>query len=70
MTSAMKGLNLNPTYEGLINVAVSDKLYNIKFPNRDSTFLRHGFVLSTRIIEHILKQIAKNTGANFHGLKK
>ena len=27
-------------------MAVSDKLYNVKFPNRDSTFLRNGFVLS------------------------
>ena len=33
-------------YEDLINVAVSDKLYNIEFPNRDATFLRNGFVLS------------------------
>ena len=27
-------------------VAVPNKLYNIKFPNRDAQFLRHGFVLS------------------------
>ena len=25
---------------------LSDKLYNIKFTNRDATFLRNGFVLS------------------------
>ena len=46
MASSMKGLRVKPNYESLINVAVSDKLYNIKFPNRDSTFLRNGFVLS------------------------
>ena len=46
MSYAMKGLRVKPNYEGLINVAVSDKLYNIKFPNRDATFLRNGFVLS------------------------
>ena len=27
-------------------MAVSDKLYDIKFPNRDASFLRNGFVLS------------------------
>ena len=42
----MKGLRLKPTYKDLIGVAVSDKLYNIKFPNRDATCLRNGFVLS------------------------
>ena len=46
MTVAMKGLRLKPKYEELINVAVSDKLYNIKFPNRNASFLRNGFVLS------------------------
>ena len=88
MANNMKGLRLRPTYEDLINVAVSDKLYNIKFPNRDSSFLRNGFVLSqldgegARIMErqqemaskeaykeHLLKEIAKNTGANFHDLR-
>ena len=43
---AMKGLKLKPNYEDLINAAVSDKLYNVKFPNRDASFLRNGFVLS------------------------
>ena len=38
MASSMKGLRVKPNYESLINVAVSDKLYNIKFPNRDATF--------------------------------
>ena len=42
----MRGLQLKPNYEGLINVAASDKLYNTKCPNRDATFLKNGFVLS------------------------
>ena len=46
MTVAMKGLRVRPRYEELIGVAVSDKLYNIKFPNRDAKSLREGFVLS------------------------
>ena len=41
MASSMKGLRLKPTYEQLIGVAVSDGLETIKFPNRDSTFLRN-----------------------------
>ena len=50
MAIAMKGLRLKPKYEDLIgvavSVAVSDKLYNTKFPKRDAKFLREGFVLS------------------------
>jgi hypothetical protein len=46
MANHMKGLRLKPTYEQLIGVAVSDKLYNVKFPNRTAQFLRNGFVLS------------------------
>ena len=46
MSIAMRGLNLKPNYGGLINVAVSEKLYNIKFPNRDASFLRNGCVMS------------------------
>ena len=46
MASAMKGLRLKPTYEQLIDVAVSDGLDNIRFPNRDASFLRNGFGLS------------------------
>ena len=42
----MKGLISKPKYEDLIGVAVSDKLYNAQFPNRDATCLRNGFVLS------------------------
>ena len=38
MSIIMNGLRLKPKYEDLIGVAVSDKLYNIKFPNRDATF--------------------------------
>ena len=46
MSIAIKGLRVKPNYEGLINVAVGDKLYNINLFNRDSIFLRNGFVLS------------------------
>ena len=38
MSIAIRGLRVKPNYEGLINVAVNDKLYNIKFQNRDATF--------------------------------
>ena len=38
MAFAMKGLRLKPTYEQLIDVAVSDGLDNIRFPNRDASF--------------------------------
>ena len=46
MAYAIQGLKVKPTYEQLINVAVSDELRNIKFPNRDASFLRNGYVLS------------------------
>ena len=46
MTQAMKGLKLKPKYEYLINVAVSDGLEHMEFPNRNAQFLRNGFVLS------------------------
>ena len=46
MAVAMWGLRLRPTYEDSVNVAVSDKLYNIKSPNRNASFLSNGFVLS------------------------
>ena len=46
MAMAMEGLKLKPNCEDLINVAVSDKIYNVKSPNRDASFLRNGFVLS------------------------
>ena len=46
MAQAVRGLKFKPNYEGLVNVAASDKLYNAKFPNRDASFLRNGFVMS------------------------
>ena len=46
MAIRMKWLRLKPKYEEWIGAAVSDKLYNLKFPNRDATCLRNGFVLS------------------------
>ena len=46
MAFAIKGLKVKPRYDDLIGVAIDDKLYNIKFPNRDAKFLRNGFVLS------------------------
>ena len=71
-----------------IGVAISNELYNIKFPNRDASFLRNGFALSQidgegvramerqqemaskeAYAEHLLKQVAKHTGANFHDLR-
>ena len=87
MAISMRGFRVKPTYEDLIGVAVSDDLQHIKFPNRDSTFLRNGFVLSQldgegmrqmekqemaskeSYKEHLLKEIAKNTGANIHDLR-
>ena len=63
----MPGLRLKPTYEDLINVAVSDELYNIKFPNRDASFLRNCFVLSqldgggTRQMEKQQEMASKQT---------
>ena len=46
MAVAIRGLRLKPTYEDLIGVSVSDELYSTKFPNRDSSFLRNGFIPS------------------------
>ena len=65
MSNAMQGLRVKPSYEQLINVAVSDGLENIKFPNRNANFLRNGFVLSqldgegTRIMEDQQKRHIK-----------
>ena len=70
-------------------MAVYDKLYNTKPPDRNASFLRNGYVMSqldgegARIMErqqelaskeaykkkHILKQVAKSTGANTHDLR-
>ena len=46
MSNAMQGLKVRRQYEDLINVAVSDGLEQIEFPNRDATFLRNVYVLS------------------------
>ena len=46
MSIAMQGSKVRRQYEDLINVAISNGLEQIKFPNRDSTFLRNGFILS------------------------
>ena len=43
---AMRGVRVRPQYEDLINVAVSDELYNIKTPNRDAKFLREFLFMS------------------------
>jgi hypothetical protein len=40
------GLRIKPLYEQLIGSALSDDNRNIKFPNRDATFLANGFELS------------------------
>ena len=88
MAIALRGLRVKNSYGQLIGVAFSDELETIKFPNRDATFLRNGFVLSQldgegmgtmerqqqiaskeSYNEHLLKQIAKNTGANIHDLR-
>ena len=46
MAIAMRGLRVKPSYGQLINVAVSDGLEQIKFTNRNATFLSNGFALS------------------------
>ena len=40
MANAMHGLKVHRQYGDLIGVAFSDGLEHIKFPNRDSTFLK------------------------------
>jgi len=88
MANSIPGLKVHRRYEDLIGVAVSDELRNIKFPNRDASFLRNGFILSQldgegmRVMEHqqemaskqaykehLLKEIAVNTGSNLHELR-
>jgi len=88
MAYAIQGLKVHRQYEDLIGVAVSDELRNIKFPNRDASFLRNGFILSQldgegmrqmehqqemaskqAYKEHLLKEIAVNTGSNLHELR-
>ena len=72
MPIAIKGLRVKPNYEGLINVAVSDELYNVKFPNRDSAFLRNGFVLSQLDgggMRQIQQEMSSKEAYNEHLLK-
>ena len=46
MAIAMRGLRVRPQYEELIGVAKSGGLGNVQFPDRNSKFLRDGFILS------------------------
>ena len=46
MAEAMRGLRVRPQHEELIGVAKSGALENTKSPNRNSKFLRDGFILS------------------------
>ena len=75
MSVAMKGLKLKPNYEDLINAVVSDKVYNVKFPNRDASFLRNGFVTSqldgegARIMEK-QQELASKESYKEHVLKE
>ena len=46
MANPMQGLRVKPSYEQLINVAVSDGLENIIFFNRGANFFREGYVMS------------------------
>ena len=46
MAIAMQGLKARRQYEDLIGVAVLDGFENIRFPNRNASFLRNGFVIS------------------------
>ena len=75
MANSMQGLRAKPSYEQLIGVAVSDELENIKFPNRDSSCLRNGYVLSqldgegTRIMER-QQEIASKEAYKEHVLKQ
>ena len=45
MAIAVRGWKVKPSFEQLIGVATSDGLGNVKFPNRDASFLRNGFIL-------------------------
>ena len=75
MAIAMRGLRVKPSYEQLVNVAVPDGLEQIKFPNRDASFLRNGFVLSQldgggmRQMEH-QQEMASKQAYKEHLLKR
>ena len=43
---SMNRLRIKPTYGQLIGVAVSGDLEHIRFPKRNASFLRNGFILS------------------------
>ena len=58
MSNAMQGLKVHSQYEDLIGVAFSDGLEHIKFPNRDASFLRNGFILS-RLDNEGMRQMEK-----------
>ena len=46
MANSIQGLRVKPSYEQLVSVAVPDGLETIKFPNRNSPFLRNWFIMS------------------------
>ena len=75
MAIALRGLRVKPSYEQLIGVAFSDELENVKFPNRDATFLRNGFVLSQldgegmRVMQ-LQQEQAMNESLKYHLLKQ
>ena len=75
MAAAMEGLRLKPKYEDLIGVTVSDELYNVKFQNRDASFLRNGYVLSQldgegAIIMERQQEQASKEAYNYYLLKQ
>ena len=61
MAIAVQGLRVRPQYEDLINVAISDEVYNIKFLKRDAKFLREGFIMS-QLDGEGMRQMEKATG--------
>ena len=60
MAIAMQGLRIKQTYEDLINVAVSDGLEHIRFPNINAQFIREGFVMS-QLDNEGMRQMGKTT---------
>ena len=60
----MRGLKIKPTYERLIGIAFSNGLGNIKFLNRDASFLRNGFILPQLDNEGMGQMHSKNKQAN------
>ena len=84
MSVAMKGLGHKPTYEQLVGVAVPYGLEHIRYPNRNANGFvlsqldgegvrqleRQQEMASKELYkEHLLKYIAKNTGANINDLR-